>query len=82
MDLSFVSKTNVLKREVDETKQDTKKTGKNDILTVRKTKKDSLRFAWQVFACFDILLWDWLYFIYYQRSNYLFRAGEKTLKQS
>lgn len=43
MDLSFVSKTNVLKREVDETKQDTKKTGKNDILTVRKTKKDSLR---------------------------------------
>ena len=42
MDLSFVSKTNVLKREVDETKQDTK-TGKNDILTVRKTKKDSLR---------------------------------------
>ena len=41
MDLSFVSKDNVLKRKASEIKQDIEKTGRNKILIARKTKKDS-----------------------------------------
>ena len=60
MDLYFVSKANTLKKKPNQRKQDLEKTGRNNTLIARKTKKDSLRKCklqlLQLFACFNILL--------------------------